>query len=326
MLTKNTAISQRKNENPPQKWLPEAYRFGEILGTNKIKYAIFGAGSLAAHQIITRPTIDIDFVVDDYPKAIKLIEDQPNLSSKNLKKDNDGIPVADFHFNSGVSVQIWNRNLYSLPMNSLSWQKASIRTIPGYGNLWTISVEDIIVSKVGRYSQQRYQNKNEANKNILDILLTIIALKRPDYRYIIERLKEGARKESSSSSALHSLDWFFIREIEPYNEKIGKIDYEKVSQFVSKIVMSIRSREVEYYLLNSLRKLKNIKKFQQRFMLNDKSLITLLQRWKFIEINNNQATLTSKEIQIYLDTLPKNNISDYYKQILYSGKVSLKEI
>lgn len=317
---KNKSTTQRKNENPLQKWLPEACRFGDILGSKKIKYAIFGAGSLAAHQIITRPTIDIDFVVEDFPRAVNLIGDQPHLTSKNLQKDKDGISVADFNFNSAVSVQIWDRNLYSLPMNTHSWSKISVRTIPGYGDLWSISAEDIIVSKVGRYSQQKIQNEKEANKNILDILSTITVLQRPDYKYIIQRLKEGARRESSTTSPLHPLDWFFVREIEVYKEKIKGFDFEKVSRFVSNIVILIKSREFEYYLLNSLRKVKSLKKFQQKFMLNDTSLTSLLQRWKFIEIKNDEATLTSKDIQTQVDTLPTNTASDYYKQLLYSGK------
>ena len=40
-------------------WMPEASRFGNILGDNGIKYAIFGAGALAVQDVMIRPTIDM---------------------------------------------------------------------------------------------------------------------------------------------------------------------------------------------------------------------------------------------------------------------------
>ena len=92
-------------------WVPEASRFGNLLEFNGIKYAIFGAGALAVQNVTIRPTIDIDFVVDDYDKAISLLKEQPELSSKDLEKERDGIPVADFYFKSGITVQIWDNNM-----------------------------------------------------------------------------------------------------------------------------------------------------------------------------------------------------------------------
>ena len=97
-------------------WLPEASRFGSLLQANGTRYAIFGAGALAANDIMVRPTIDVDFVVDDYAKAVALLNTQKGINRKNLKEDKDGIQVADFHFTSGVTIQIWKNNLYSLPM------------------------------------------------------------------------------------------------------------------------------------------------------------------------------------------------------------------
>jgi hypothetical protein len=314
-------IKQRKNENPPSTWLPEACHFGRILESNQIKYAVFGAGALAAHKIIVRPTIDIDFVVEDFLNAVNLIGKQPDLDAKNEEQDKDGISVADFHFKSGVSVQIWNQNLYSLPMNPFSWSKTSIKNILGYGNLRSISVEDVVVSKIGRFSQQKDENEVEADKNIRDILSTITYIQRPDYKYIIQRLKDGARRESpAASSKLRSLDWFFVREVEIYQEKIGVFDFEKISRFVSNTMSLIKSRHVEYHLLNSLRKVGSLHKFQEKFMLNDSSLSRLLERWKFISVTGDKVTLTAKNIQTYLAGLTPNVHSEYYKRLLYSGK------
>jgi hypothetical protein len=72
-------------------WIPEASHFGNILASNDIRYAIFGAGALAVQNIIVRPTIDIDFVVEDYDKAISIIKEQSNIKSSNLQKERDGI-------------------------------------------------------------------------------------------------------------------------------------------------------------------------------------------------------------------------------------------
>src|SRR3989442_8211343 len=132
-------------EVQPQIWLPEAYRFGNLLGSRGINYAIFGAGALAVHNVMVRPTVDIDLVVDNYQEAINLVNEQPNITSRNLQKEKDGIQVADFYFKSGVTVQIWDNNLYSLPMTDDSWLRVMLKPIPGYGSIQTISIDDLIV-------------------------------------------------------------------------------------------------------------------------------------------------------------------------------------
>ncbi len=82
-------------------WMPEASRFGDILGANGIKYAIFGAGALAVQDVMIRPTTDIDFVVSDYDKAISIMKKQPEIKDMYLEKEKDGIQVADFYFKYG---------------------------------------------------------------------------------------------------------------------------------------------------------------------------------------------------------------------------------
>lgn len=99
-----------KTEVRPDIWLPSAHHFGS-LQSGKTRHAIFGAGALAIHNVMVRPTIDIDFVVDDYDGAINLLKAQPEIIFSNLQKDKDGIQVADFYFKSGITVQIWNNNL-----------------------------------------------------------------------------------------------------------------------------------------------------------------------------------------------------------------------
>ena len=135
-------------------WVPEALHFGQILNSNDLKYAIFGAGALAAHNVMIRPTVDIDFVVADYDKAIAIMTEQPKIKSTNLENERDGIQVADFHFESGITVQIWNNNLYSLPMTNESWSRTTLIPIGNNSPIYSVSKEDIIVSKIGRHTQQ----------------------------------------------------------------------------------------------------------------------------------------------------------------------------
>ncbi len=141
---------------------------------------MFGAGALAVHKVMVRPTIDIDFVVHDYKKAVELLQDQPGMVDKDLEKEKDGIQVAEFHFDSGVSVQIWDNNLYSLPMIDDSWSRVIARIVPGYGPIQSIGMEDLIISKVGRYTQKKGNSQYEAEKNVRDIVSAMSTLSGPD--------------------------------------------------------------------------------------------------------------------------------------------------
>ena len=303
----------------PRIWLPSAYYFGNLLESNKINYAIFGAGSLAVHNVMVRPTVDIDFVVDDYKKAIDLLKQQPNVVSTNLEKEKDGIQVADFYFKSGITVQIWDSNLYSLPMNSDSWSRIVLGQVPGYGTIKSISMEDLIVSKVGRYTQRK-NRKYEADKNVKDIIATIQTLPKPDFKYVIQRLKEDARRESVSNSKIHSLDWYFVREVPVYRDVARLMKYDKIEKFVANVLVNSRSMLIEYELLHSLRKISSMRKFQSGFMLDDKHLARLLKRWKTIlHINGDNVKVSSKDIQNYVKTNPEK-LSEYAKNIVYSGK------
>ena len=310
-------------EVQPGIWLPEAYRFGNILESNEIRYAMFGAGALAVHNIMVRPTVDIDFVVDEYKKAIGLLKEQPSIASSNLQKEKDGIQVADFYFKSGITVQVWDNNLYSLPMTDDSWSRVTLGPVPGYGSIQSISREDLIVSKVGRYTQQKTGSRYEAEKNVKDIISTIQTLPKPDFKYVIQRLKEGARRETSSgSSKIHRLDWYFVREVEIYQKMAGGFDQDKIGKFISTILANSKSAPIEYELLHSLRK-SSMSKLKSSFMLDGKSLSLLLDRWKSIlKINGDKVSLSSKDIQNYVKTLEPETLSEYAKRIVFSGKNS----
>lgn len=309
-------------EVQPGIWLPQAYRFGNILKTDGIRYAIFGAGALAIHNVMVRPTVDIDFVVDDYKKAISLLKEQPDIASSNLKKEKDGIQVADFCFKSGISVQIWDDNLYSLPMTDQSWARVTLKPVPGYGSTQSISIEDLIVSKVGRYTQQKLDSKYEAEKNAKDILATIQTLSKADFKYVIQRLKEGARREtSSSSSKIHRLDWYFVRETKVYRKMAESFDQDKIGKFITVILVNSKTAPIEYELLHSLRKSSRISKFKSSFMLDATSLSQLLKRWEsIVKINGDKVSISSKDIQNYVNTLPPEILSEYAKKLVFSGK------
>lgn len=316
-----------QRENPPAIWLPEANRFSNILQLNGITYAIFGAGALAVHNIIVRPTVDIDFVVKDhdYDKAVSILKESSGLKSVDLQKDTDGIPVGDFHFETGVSVQIWNNNLYSLPMTENAWSRIVVKNIPGGTLIRSISIEDLMVSKVGRFTQQLQDNEYKAKKNAVDIVYTMKVLKRPDYEYIAERLKEGARRErSAQNSPIHLLPWFFVREIKTYHDIAieSGFDLNHMHGIISSILTRIKTPSAEYHLLHSLRTIGELDKFQDSFMLDAKAVAILLKRWKsVVKVDGNSVQLTSKDIQLYVDSLGTEQ-SEYAKRLAYAGKFS----
>jgi len=303
-------------------WLPEASHFGNLLGNNGIKYAIFGAGALAVQNVMIRPTIDIDFVVNDYEKAIAILREQPELNSSNLQKERDGIQVADFYFKSGITIQIWDDNMYSLPMTEDSWKRIAFKPVGGYDSIWSISMEDLIVSKVGRYTQQIKNSSYEANKNVRDIVTSIQALARPDFKYVIQRLEEGARRETLAKfSKIHNLSWYFVREVEIYRKMTESLNGEKIGQFIASILGKSKSASVEYWLLHNLRKVQSISKFKLDFMLDDKNCSILLQRWKSIlEIKRDRVIISAKEIQEYVKSLKPETLSEYAKKLICSGK------
>lgn len=323
MQGKRKKITPPRTEVQPRIWLPSAYYFGNLFESNKIRYAIFGAGALAVHNVMIRPTIDIDFVVDDYDKAVNLLKEQPDIISSNLQKDKDGIQVADFYFKSGIIVQVWDNSLYSLPMNDFSWSHIILGQVPGYGTIRCVSMEDLIVSKVGRYTQQRKESQYEADKNVKDIVATIQTLVKPDFKYIIERLKEGARRESTSnSSKIHRLDWYFVREVQVYLNSAQMMDQSRVGKFIANVLVDSRSMQIEYWLLHSLRKIGSKAKFQSSFMLDEKHLAVLLKRWESIlQVSGDHVRLSSKDIQNYVKTRPEA-LPEYGKRIAYSAKKS----
>jgi len=305
-------------------WMPEASHFGKILESNGIIYAIFGAGALAVQNVMIRSTIDIDFVVRDYDKAISIMKEQPELAYIDLKKERDGIPVADFYFKSGITIQIWDNNMYSLPMTDDSWTRIVFKPIGGHRSIWSISMEDLIVSKVGRYTQQIKNSSYEANKNVKDIVVTIQVLSKPDFNYIIRRLEEGARRETLGKFAkIHNLKWYFVKEIEIYKKIAESFDGKKIGQFIASILVKSKSQSIEYGMLHSLRKGQSISKFKSDFMLDEKNCNILLQRWKSIlKINADKVNVSARDIQKYVGSLKDEPVSDYAKKLIFSGKKS----
>lgn len=313
-------VGQTEIEN--RIWVPSASHYGNVLSSKDITYAIFGAGALAVQNVMIRPTIDIDFVVDDYKKAISVMKEQLGIKSSNLQKERDGIQVADFYFESGITIQIWDNNMYSLPMTEESWSRIVLKSIGGYDSIYSISMEDIIVSKVGRHTQQLSGNDYEAKKNARDIVATIQALTKPDYKYVIQRLSEGARRETvSGSSSIHNLNWYFGKEVEIYQKISESMDGEKIRKFVGTVLTQSKSADMEYWMLHSIRKGKSIKKFKSDFMLDEKNYSVLQERWNsFLEIDGDDVRVTSKQIQDYYNSLKPEQVSEYAKQLIYSGK------
>lgn len=312
-------IKPKKQENKPSVWIPTAIKITNMLEENKIQYAIFGAAALAAHDIIIRPTIDIDIVVDenDYENSCQIMKEKPGLIKSNTEKDKDRIQVADFYYNDGTCVQIWKNNLYSLNMDNDSWSRILSRYISGYDDpIKTICIEDLIVSKIGRYYQQQKSNGYEANKNINDILFSIKSLKSPDYPYIIKRLKEGARRETTrGNSRVHSLDWYFIREMEIYKKRSPR-SRKEIENFVSKVIVDADSDLIEYYLLKEFKRIHSWKDFQEFFMLNIKAIERLKTRWKTILSDKNGDEINPTQFSYYIKKLRSGPKSAYAKKLI----------
>ena len=138
-MKKDNSIKTRQTEIESKIWIPSASYYGNILSSKDIRYAIFGAGALAVQNIMVRPTTDIDFVVKDYDNAISIMKEQSNIKSINLQKERDGIQVADFYFETGITIQIWDNNMYSLPMTEESWSRVLLKSIGGYDSIYSIS-------------------------------------------------------------------------------------------------------------------------------------------------------------------------------------------
>ncbi len=249
------------------------------------------------------------------------MEEQPNLKSSNLEKERDGIQAADFYFKSGITIQIWDNNMYSLPMTEDSWRRIVFKSVAGY-LIWSISMEDLIVSKVGRYTQQIIEGKYEANKNVLDIITTIQSLARPDFKYIIQRLAEGARRETLGKFAqIHNLNGYFAKEVGIYQRLSESLDSTKIGKFVSSVLVQSRSPNMEYTMLHSIRKGKSLKKFKLDFMLDEKNYFILLARWdSFLKIDGDRVKVTAKQIQDYIKSLKPEQVSDYAKKLIFSGR------
>lgn len=312
---------RKQEEINEEVWMPEASRFGNILGDSGMKYAIFGAGALAVQDVMIRPTIDIDFVVDDYDKAISVMEKQPELEDRDTEKERDGIQVADFYFKYGTNIQIWDNNMYSLPMTDESWARIVFKPIGGYSSIWSISMEDLIISKIGRHTQQR-GDEYEANKNANDIVVTMQTLTKPDFKYIIQRLDEGARSERiEESSEIHNLKWYFVKEIEIYRKIAESLDSEKIGQFIASVLVQSKSAIIEHDMLHSIRKGKSLRQFKSDFMLDEKNYSILINRWKSIlTINDDKVTTSDEKIQEYVKSLKPETISEYAKKLISSRK------
>lgn len=206
-------------------------------------------------------------------------------------------------------------------MNELSWSRVVLGQVPGYGTVRCISMEDLIVSKVGRYTQQRKSSQYEADKNVKDIVATMQALAKPDFRYIIRRLKEGARRESaSSSSRIHSLDWYFVREVHIYQDSAQVLDTDRIGKFIATVLVDSGSAQVEYWLLHALRKTGSKARFQSIFVLDERHLVLLLKRWEpILQVDGDRVRLSSRDIQNYVK--PRHEgLPEYGKKIACSGK------
>jgi len=166
------------------------------------------------------------------------------------------------------------------------------------------------------------RDEYEANKNANDIVVTMQTLAKPDFKYIIQRLGEGARSEKvDESSEIHNLKWYFVKEVEIYRKIAESYDSEKIGKFIASVLVQSKSAIIEHDMLHSLRKGKSLKQFKSDFMLDEKNYSILLDRWKSIlEINGDKVTVSDKKIQEYVKTLKPEMISEYTEKLLSARK------
>ena len=182
-------------------------------------------------------------------------------------------------------------------------------------------MEDLIVSKIGRHTQQM-RDEHEANKNANDIVTTMQAIAKPDFKYIIQRLGEGARSERiDESSEIHDLKWYFVKEIEIYRKTAEFLDSKKIGQFIASVLVQSKSATIEHSMLQSIRKGKSMKQFKLDFMLDEKNYSILLDRWKSVlEINDDKVIVSDEKIQEYVKSLKPEIVSEYAKKLISSRK------
>ncbi|ABK77513.1 hypothetical protein CENSYa_0881 [Cenarchaeum symbiosum A] len=296
---------------PPDVWIPAALHYGRLMESGGLRYAVFGSAAMAAHGALVRPTIDIDFVAEDYGGSVGLMKEQPGLCSSNLERDADNIQVADFHFTGGINVQIWDNNLYSLYMTDESWGRTVAGMLSDGEAISSVSIEDLIVSKAGRYVPYRFYDPKEVQKSVADVVAAMETAENPDLEYVVRRMMEGARR-ALPQGKIYPIDWFFVREAESCIQLARAQGYTRAKKFVFDVLSGLCTASSEYFLLYSLREEGSVSRFQKKFDMDDGFLQNVLGRWKdVVAIDGDVASASHASIRRYTQGLPGSKSSEY---------------
>ncbi|MEK6954934.1 MAG: hypothetical protein AABX01_08025 [Candidatus Micrarchaeota archaeon] len=299
----NRFIREEGTKIDPAIWIPKLNEAREVLERNKISYAFFGAPAVAAHNVLIRPTKDVDLVVKENKNDVaELLQNELRLlHGHKLEPDDDAELVIDLQ--SKVFYEIWENKLYTIIMTEEAWKRVQPTTM-GYA----ISREDLIASKVGRYLQSSLRKDTDLN----DIAATLLSSRELDYSYLTKRLIEGERREQMVTGTVWNLSWYFIRELPQYYKELVKLTQneqkarEKLTEFASNIISRLTTKEVEHQILKYCEKLTpTIPELQKEFFLNNETVKILTRKWEedgMIELKGDRVKVN------------KNKMNEYFKK------------
>ncbi len=286
-------------------WIPKLNQGLAVLNENKIRYALFGAPAMAAHDILVRPTKDVDVVVEtDKNQASELLAKKTGwMHAHKIKPDEDAELVIDF--STQIFFEVWENKLYTVPMTEEAWKRVQ-PTAMGYA----ICKEDIVASKVGRFLQSGKRKDTDLN----DIAATLLASKDLDYGYLANRLVEGERREKLETGTVWNLTWYFIRELPNYFEELKKLAKGEqkarstLTDFVSNILSRLTAKEAEHRILDYCRKKTSTQpELQHEFFINDATAKLLLRKWEdagAVQLKEGKIHFNSKKAKEYESKMP----------------------
>ena len=267
----STALTDNRKV-PNEIWIRESKPVLEKLlsleGEGKIKYAAFGATALGALGY-TRATKDVDIVVK--PLNMNFGEIAQALSADfNLTKckNDDKVQmlvkeVGDYYF----VLELWNNFIYVMDCDDEMWLRT--RTGQRLGlPLTTLSVEDMIASKLGRYFFKHPQ------EDIYDIAFLLKEYGIKDFKYFIARIEKITREGKT-------IDDFLFEEILKLSELLG---IEKTTELHSQIVERRPYRQLlERIMFQYSKESKDGKDLAGKTFLNKNLLEKMLKSLEIIE-------------------------------------------
>ena len=254
---------------PIETWIREAKpvieKLTEMHGKKEATYAAFGATALGALGY-TRTTKDVDIVIKAESKSFKDVASEIARDFSFTICENEKVcmlvkEVDGYYF----VIELWDDFIYVMNCDDQMWRRA--RVAQGLGiPMLTLSVEDMIASKLGRYFV------NRRSEDIVDISFLLKQYGIADYTYFIERIQKIKREGKT-------IDDFLFEEILKISEILGR---DKTVAFHSQIAARRPYKQLlEKIMFKIAKDSKEVKEVADKAMLNAKEANQLL---KILEI------------------------------------------